>query len=174
MHAYRVKKHFVLFKQIDPESVVSEITPPHGTFRKRQKQLICSTIVTFAILMGLAVGLAVVYFTRPSNQPAEQVALALADEGYTFMGCYKDKYPTNRDLPVMLGAAEYDHTSCYHGCRLKGFAYFGLQFWGECHCGNNYGKFGEVGCTDCSESSNFWRQCKLCLRDCFHPMSLGS
>ena len=141
--------------QIDPESVVSEITPSHGTFRKKQKQLICSTIGIFAILLGLAVGLAV-YFTRRSNQPAEQVALALADGEFTFMGCYKDTYPTNRDLPVMLGSAEYDHTSCYRGCALQGFAYFGLQFWGECHCGNTFGQFGEVDCTDCSESAEFY------------------
>ena len=52
----------------------------------------------------------------------------------------------NRDLPVYKGrVAGYgvygDAFKCSMKC--KDYKYFGLQWWGQCFCGNNYGKYYE-------------------------------
>jgi len=84
-----------------------------------------------------------------------------ADDGPKFVGCYKDN--KKRDMPrkkqnFKLGERE----NCFDKCREEGFQFAGLQWKGQCFCGNSYGSYGEGENCDCSVGSkNFgkWEQC---------------
>lgn len=62
-----------------------------------------------------------------------------------YQGCFTDD--SNRALPVFLGQ---DHTidSCIAASSGQGYAYAGLQFWGQCWAGNTLGymRVGEHEC----------------------------
>ena len=63
---------------------------------------------------------------------------------FTYMGLFTDKKP--RDLPNKVGNVNEKNTfsdaaKCHVMC--KDYKYFGLQYFGECWCGNSYGKHGE-------------------------------
>jgi glucan endo-1,3-alpha-glucosidase len=38
---------------------------------------------------------------------------------------------------------------CYHKCRSKGFAYFALQYYHYCYCGNSYNMYGKRPSSEC-------------------------
>lgn len=62
----------------------------------------------------------------------------------------------DRDLPVYKGrVAGYgvygDSFKCSYAC--KDYKYFGLQWWGQCFCGNSYGKHYEH--TDAGKKQNY-------------------
>ena len=63
---------------------------------------------------------------------------------FTYKGVFKDS--GSRDLPKHIGSvgestAFADAAKCHVKC--KDYKYFGLQYWGECWCGNSYGRHGE-------------------------------
>merc|ERR1739847_108406 len=52
-------------------------------------------------------------------------------------------------------------------CRAAGFQYAGLQWKGQCFCGNDYGKYGVGDHWDCSQDSKeyaFWGNCVYDLK----------
>ena len=52
-----------------------------------------------------------------------------------YIGCYEDKMP-ERDLDYSFGPG-YDPPTCNIACQK--YKYFGLQYDGECYCGDAYG-----------------------------------
>ena len=63
---------------------------------------------------------------------------------FTYKGLFTDS--SSRDLPKMGGKVNEENTfadaaKCQVMC--KDYKYFGLQYFGECWCGNSYGKHGE-------------------------------
>ena len=67
---------------------------------------------------------------------------------YKYVGCFRDN-ATDRDLNV-LKSAKCDPLKCQSVC--SSFKYFGLQFSGECYCGNSYGKYGAADESSCDMS----------------------
>lgn len=63
-------------------------------------------------------------------------AFPVAGQAATYQGCYTDD--GNRALDAFLG---YNHTveSCVAAARAAGFAYAGLQYYGQCFGGNDLG-----------------------------------
>ena len=47
------------------------------------------------------------------------------------------------------------------GCAAMGYRYMGLQYAGECWCGNSYGRYGVEtrGCNNCNINIGGWRNC---------------
>ena len=57
-----------------------------------------------------------------------------------FLGCYEDSR-FNRDFTGKIAwAAHRSPKLCLQFCDGGGYQYFGLQYGGECFCGNSYGK----------------------------------
>jgi len=79
---------------------------------------------------------------------------------YLFLGCYADS--DDRDLPINIGGG-HTHDQCHKVCMNQGYAYFGMQWYGGCFCGNSYGKYGTSSCVnECSPDAGFyggWRNC---------------
>jgi hypothetical protein len=95
-----------------------------------------------------------------------------------YLGCFQDKFGlSERDLPLalfledimtyeiceeryaMLSFTSRSHLSVsthslcplHFRCAMGGHQYMGLQFGGECWCGNeSYGKYGKVADADCN------------------------
>merc|ERR1711959_392507 len=62
----------------------------------------------------------------------------------------------------MPNFAKGDRETCFNRCSEAGYAYAGLQYTGECHCGNEYGKHGETTGCNCERGSRqfgVWKQC---------------
>merc|ERR1712072_1631652 len=101
----------------------------------------------------------------PSSEEVEPSAPASEDEesyeGAKFVGCYKDQ--KDRDLEEREGSFKLgERETCFDRCRAEGFQFAGLQWKGQCFCGNSYGSYGEGEECDCSRGSkNFgkWEQC---------------
>lgn len=64
----------------------------------------------------------------------------------TYLGCHRDNR-TNRDLKHYIGLFNKP-TTCSSAC--SNYRYFGLQFGGECFCGDSYGLYGRVKEVNCS------------------------
>ena len=60
-----------------------------------------------------------------------------------YIDCFRDD-DTQRDLSIAKGANKTP-TDCLNAC--SGYKYFGLQYDGECYCGDSYGRYGEGSCT---------------------------
>merc|ERR1712232_745401 len=83
------------------------------------------------------------------------------------LGCYVDK--KDRDMPhgTTAHSARFpvgEREQCFEKCASEGFAYAGLQWKGECWCGNSYGKYGKAepekcNCERGSTDFGFWHQC---------------
>merc|ERR1711959_889517 len=83
------------------------------------------------------------------------------------LGCYKDEQ--DRDMPHGSTAAHLrfptgEREQCFEKCASEGYAYAGLQWKGECWCGNSYGKYGKAepekcNCERGSTNFGFWHQC---------------
>jgi hypothetical protein len=77
------------------------------------------------------------------------------------LGCFRDR--RNRDLPKRTRSFRAgNEQQCFEQCREAGFKYAGLQWRGQCFCGNDYGKHGKTkGCNCKKGSRNFggWKQC---------------
>lgn len=70
-----------------------------------------------------------------------------------YLGCHRDD-PARRDLEKYVGMSHQPIT-CMAACSK--YKYFGLQYGGECYCGDSYGAYGrsrEEECfTPCSSDS---------------------
>ena len=68
-------------------------------------------------------------------------ANATTGSNFTYMGCYQDPDPNDRDLPTRA-ADEGDGSwqQCEKQCRTLGKKYMGLQHGGDCFCGDSFGK----------------------------------
>merc|ERR550534_1591798 len=60
----------------------------------------------------------------------------------SYLGCAYDA--GNRDLPAYYGNKHTIET-CRAKAQAKGYKFFGLQNYGECHAGNKYGKYRMAG-----------------------------
>jgi hypothetical protein len=89
-----------------------------------------------------------------------------------FLGCFIDK--ADRDMPFGHRQNSWSHKdavfklgereTCFEKCSSNGYAYAGLQWKGECWCGNSYGKYGEADQSKCdcergAENFGKWHQC---------------
>ncbi|CAB4002918.1 Hypothetical predicted protein, partial [Paramuricea clavata] len=88
---------------------------------------------------------------------------AIKRDGY--IGCFIDQHP-NRDLKKMFTVNNLTPVSCRSVCKEKGHVYAGVQYGYLCHCGDDYGKYGEVGEHECNSAclgddgkkcGGFWR-----------------
>lgn len=62
-----------------------------------------------------------------------------------FVGCYGDG--SSRDLDGAVSSFD-TVDECVEYCRGLAYAYSGLQFGGQCYCGNSFGSYGtSSGCT---------------------------
>lgn len=77
-----------------------------------------------------------------------------------FLGCYKDANG-NRALPISKGLSDNTVETCTAKCRLDNFSYAGLQWKGECWCGEDgYDKHGNTTGCDCDGPNyGFWMFC---------------
>ena len=69
---------------------------------------------------------------------------------HSYVGCFADK-TDDRDLPVSTAALEGgDRQDSLIACadQCAGYKYMGLQWEGECFCGNSYGSHGSAECPD--------------------------
>jgi hypothetical protein len=88
---------------------------------------------------------------------------ASAPKAPAFLGCFKDE--RDRDMPNRQGSFKLgERETCFDRCRAEGFQFAGLQWKGECWCGNDFGKYGEASADQCAceaGSTNFgkWHQC---------------
>ena len=82
-----------------------------------------------------------------------------------YIGCYVDQHP-NRDLKKLFTVNNLTPDSCRSVCKQKGHVYAGVQYGYLCHCGDEYGKYGEAGEHECDSSclgdeakkcGGFWR-----------------
>jgi hypothetical protein len=100
-----------------------------------------------------------------------------------YLGCFWDD-PMNRALPEPVGENHPSMTlyQCAESCRLKGYHYYGRQYYGECWCGGesaldtSYAMYGEISiesedyCGACD--SNFvggGKNCVFQILDQFDP-----
>jgi hypothetical protein len=78
-----------------------------------------------------------------------------------FLGCFKDT--KKRDLPARKSNFKAgNREQCFQQCSEAGFQYAGLQWTGECHCGNEYGQYGSADQCNCERGSKkfgYWQQC---------------
>lgn len=60
-----------------------------------------------------------------------------------YVGCYKDQW--DRDLSGYFFSSDLmTPEACKLSCAKKGFSYAGVQYGGQCFCGNGYGKYGKA------------------------------
>jgi len=102
-------------------------------------------------------------------EPVEQLSVSETEleeeeasaDGAKFVGCYKDQ--KDRDMPNKFANFKLgERETCFDKCRSEGFQFAGLQWKGQCFCGNSYGSYGEGEKCDCSRGSKmfgFWEQC---------------
>jgi hypothetical protein len=78
-----------------------------------------------------------------------------------FVGCFKDS--RKRDLPARKKNFKAgNREQCFQQCSEAGYQYAGLQWTGQCYCGNSYGQYGEGDKCDCERGSKKfgnWQQC---------------
>ena len=88
---------------------------------------------------------------------------AIKRDGY--IGCFVDQHP-NRDLKKLFTVNNLTPGSCQSVCSEKGHVYAGVQYGYLCHCGDDYGKYGEAGERECNSAclgdeekkcGGFWR-----------------
>ncbi|KAG6024726.1 hypothetical protein E4U41_001702 [Claviceps citrina] len=82
--------------------------------------------------------------TRPAPAPAPDPAPPVGPvvnpgvSGYVSMGCYTES-TTGRALPRGKAVDKKTVKSCVDGCREGKYTYAGLEYGGECWCGNAWG-----------------------------------
>jgi hypothetical protein len=88
----------------------------------------------------------------PTFEPVPIPAPAPMPAGY--VGCYADT--SNRDLPYWAPGGPYTVAGCQSACAAAGYQYAGVQYGGECFCGDAYGRYGPaVNCNmPCSVDPN--------------------
>jgi hypothetical protein len=93
-----------------------------------------------------AVPASTVSLTTAAASPAPPPGVAApgaptAVAGAKYLGCFTDA--PDRDLPEFFDSAQMTVGMCLSRCASRGFAYAGLQYAGQCFCGNSYGKHGQ-------------------------------
>ncbi|PAA76389.1 hypothetical protein BOX15_Mlig023885g1 [Macrostomum lignano] len=74
------------------------------------------------------------------------------------IGCFADRI--ERDLDgYELRSAGIHVKNCLRLCTIKKFRYAGMQARDWCHCGNSYGRYGQVADSECKLkcSGNIWK-----------------
>lgn len=62
-------------------------------------------------------------------------------------GCFVDT--GERDLPVMVPGDRHTPAQCRAACLQRGHTYAGVQYGGQCFCGDRFGRYGAVGMDQC-------------------------
>ncbi|KAJ3159326.1 hypothetical protein HDU86_001930 [Geranomyces michiganensis] len=91
---------------------------------------------------GLTFNGAACLLTREGYQVVENRGStdnAWVKRGYEYLGCYQET--TDRVMPVLMGNVG-TIAECISNCKTQGYPFAGLQFYGQCWCGNNYDKYG--------------------------------
>ncbi|TLS26598.1 hypothetical protein PpBr36_04227 [Pyricularia pennisetigena] len=71
--------------------------------------------------------------------------------GYTSIGCWTETTTGGRSLPVANTGDVRTVAACVSSCSAKGYKYAGLQYGGECYCGNAQGQGSVLAAAqDCS------------------------
>ncbi len=83
----------------------------------------------------------------PAQSPAGASGVTTEGSGRAYLGCYLDT--KDRDLPGPLASAA-DNAACRALCGKQGFLYAGMQWGGQCFCGNSYGKYGQLPESRCN------------------------
>ena len=86
--------------------------------------------------------------SRPTPAPVPPAVQDDKGHSVLYLGCYKDD--SDRDLPNMV-ASNQTPGSCVRLCREKGYLYAGIQYGGQCWCGNTFGKHGVRPETECHQ-----------------------
>ncbi|CAM9651077.1 unnamed protein product, partial [Phaeothamnion confervicola] len=67
-----------------------------------------------------------------------------------YVGCFGDRVGA-RTMPHQMASVATSKTpvtTCVSRCRAAGYPYAGLEYGGECWCGNSYNRYGEsTACT---------------------------
>lgn len=90
--------------------------------------------------------------SQPSNMcggPGYNSVFLPVNVKVKFLGCYQDS-KSDRDLTgkISLGK-DRSPKRCSQFCDGEGYKYFGLQYGGECFCGDFYGKHGKISDSQC-------------------------
>lgn len=96
-----------------------------------------------------------IFFELPSPPIVEPVPIVEPEPVISpmlpgYVGCYADT--GNRDLPYSAQMGGSDIEACKSLCAAAGYAYAGIQYGGECWCGDSYGQYGGSG--DCNMPCN--------------------
>ena len=71
------------------------------------------------------------------------------DMGTTYMGCYIDN-PTRALSAHSTGGSDMTVEKCLAYCRSFGDVHYaGVQYGGQCFCGDDYNKYGKVSEIEC-------------------------
>jgi len=70
-----------------------------------------------------------------------------------YVGCYLDEGGKKRRLPKKIGD-KYTPSSCKNSCKGKGYRYAGLQYGGQCYCGNRIHSRDRRNESDCNKVCN--------------------
>lgn len=75
---------------------------------------------------------------------------AVSSQKYEYVGCFNDD-SSERALQEFVGK-KMSNSECSSACVARGFQFFGLQWNGQCRCGNNdYDKYGSSDECTCSK-----------------------
>lgn len=75
-----------------------------------------------------------IYFALPDKRQD--------DEFSGYFGCYKDE--PERDLPYRIDSNISSVAACRERCGILGYDFAGLQYFSECFCGNDFGRYNKV------------------------------
>ena len=86
-----------------------------------------------------------------------------------FIGCFVDK--GLRDLPESMGVMTTDE--CLEACRNGGYTFIGRQYYDQCFCGDNFGKYGSANdCGNgCLSQTGFYGGYRNCVFRTSSPTS---
>ncbi|CAG7848507.1 WSC domain-containing protein ARB_07867 {ECO:0000305} Flags: Precursor [Serendipita indica DSM 11827] len=73
--------------------------------------------------------------------------------GWSSLGCYADLV-YSRSLPVPMGISGLTVEKCQTACQSANFMYAGVEYGGECYCGNSIGGSGPVTDGRCNMRCN--------------------
>jgi hypothetical protein len=110
-------------------------------------------MMTHHRLAGLAFFLLLLHISKSNEAPGggpSAVARLLAEgPSFSYLGCFADCAPGERDLPVLaLRSRRMTAQACAEACAAFNFRYFGTQRGSECRCGNAFGRQGpSANCT---------------------------
>lgn len=100
-----------------------------------------SRITTQSIMISSITTIILAFAAIMSATPValEPRSTTVAPSGWTYVGCAAEPF-SGRLLPLQIANTSTNtHNSCTASCSAAGYAYAGMEFGGECYCGNSAG-----------------------------------